>query len=148
MSIAASRRGSDVVIGPSAIPSFWLNALRTHPGLMELITERDEEALKWLTDIRVVNLPLKDTDEGAGRRFHDSGFGTYSLTCPEIKKLVSIPEESASSPGYSLLFYFNAAENPYFSNDVLVKTYFYQPTVDDLGDWSEFSAKSEPRPSR
>ncbi|KAI4526572.1 NAP-domain-containing protein [Schizophyllum commune Loenen D] len=102
--------------GPSAIPSFWLNALRTHPGLMELITERDEEALKWLTDIRVVNLPLKDTDE-------------------EIKKLVSIPEESASSPGYSLLFYFNAAENPYFSNDVLVKTYFYQPTVDDLGDW-------------
>ena len=45
---------------------------------MELITERDEEALKWLTDIRVVNLPLKDTDEGAGRRFRDSGCGTYS----------------------------------------------------------------------
>ncbi|TRM68149.1 hypothetical protein BD626DRAFT_480924 [Schizophyllum amplum] len=102
--------------GPSAIPSFWLNALRTHPGLMELISERDEEALKWLVDIRVVNLPLKDADE-------------------ETKKLLAIPEESASSPGYSLLFYFNAAENPYFSEEVLVKTYFYQSSVDDLGDW-------------
>lgn len=35
------------------MPEFWLTALKNHIGLSELITERDEEALKYLTDLRV-----------------------------------------------------------------------------------------------
>ncbi|KAI9022557.1 hypothetical protein DFJ74DRAFT_670007 [Hyaloraphidium curvatum] len=38
------------------IPQFWLTAMRTHPVLMDLITERDEDALKHLTDIRARDL--------------------------------------------------------------------------------------------
>lgn len=40
-------------IVPSAIPEFWLTALRNHIGLADLITERDEGALKHLLDIRL-----------------------------------------------------------------------------------------------
>lgn len=39
--------------GPKGIPEFWLTALKNHLGLSELITERDEECLKWLTDVRL-----------------------------------------------------------------------------------------------
>ncbi|CAE6440106.1 unnamed protein product [Rhizoctonia solani] len=38
------------------IPDFWLTALRNHDGLADLITEKDEAALKYLTDIRLVYL--------------------------------------------------------------------------------------------
>ncbi|KAL1742187.1 hypothetical protein HDZ31DRAFT_43798 [Schizophyllum fasciatum] len=86
--------------GPAAIPSFWLTALRVHPGYADLITDRDEGAVKWLTDIRIV-----------------------------------IPEDSAKKPGFSLLFYFDAEHNPHFSNEILIKTYFYQEKIGDMGDW-------------
>lgn len=36
------------------VPQFWLTALRNHVELQALITERDEEALAYLTDIRYV----------------------------------------------------------------------------------------------
>lgn len=39
--------------GPKGIPGFWLTALSNHAGISELITERDEEALKSLVDVRV-----------------------------------------------------------------------------------------------
>jgi nucleosome assembly protein 1-like 1 len=39
--------------GPKGIPGFWLTALSNHAGISELITERDEEALKHLIDVRV-----------------------------------------------------------------------------------------------
>lgn len=35
------------------IPEFWLTALRNHIGISELITDRDAEALKSLTDIKL-----------------------------------------------------------------------------------------------
>ncbi|KAK4694972.1 hypothetical protein P7C70_g8643, partial [Phenoliferia sp. Uapishka_3] len=38
---------------PKGIPEFWLTALKNHLGLSDLITERDEEALKFLVDIRL-----------------------------------------------------------------------------------------------
>ncbi|KAJ2557981.1 histone chaperone [Coemansia sp. RSA 1933] len=47
----------------SGIPEFWLTALKNHPNFEELITERDEEALKLLRDIRLVYL-----DESPGFR--------------------------------------------------------------------------------
>lgn len=37
----------------TGIPEFWLTAVRNHVGLGDLITDRDAEALKSLTDIRV-----------------------------------------------------------------------------------------------
>merc|ERR1711939_1087181 len=43
----------EVAKGPKGIPGFWLTALSNHAGISELVTERDEEALKHLIDIRV-----------------------------------------------------------------------------------------------
>lgn len=40
----------------AAIPDFWLTALRNHIGLADLITDRDEAALKHLADIRIAYL--------------------------------------------------------------------------------------------
>lgn len=47
----------------SGIPEFWLTALRNHPGISELITERDAGALKHLIDIRLEY--LNDKVEGS-----------------------------------------------------------------------------------
>jgi len=69
------------------IESFWLTALRNHSGISELVTERDEGALKFLLDVRYSHLEK-----------------------PEL--------------GFKLFFEF--AENPYFENKVLEKTYYYQ----------------------
>lgn len=41
------------ITGPNAIPEFWLTALRNHIGISDLITDRDSEALKHLTDVRL-----------------------------------------------------------------------------------------------
>lgn len=37
----------------TGIPEFWLSAMKNHVSLAELITDRDEPALKALTDIRM-----------------------------------------------------------------------------------------------
>ncbi|KAF8522490.1 nucleosome assembly protein [Hysterangium stoloniferum] len=44
---------SPTITSTPGIPQFWLTALRNHVGLSDLITDRDAEALKYLTDIRV-----------------------------------------------------------------------------------------------
>lgn len=67
------------------IPEFWLSAIKNQFSLAELITDRDEAALKLLTDIRM---------------------------------------EYLDQPGFRLLFEF--AENDFFSNKVITKTYFYR----------------------
>ncbi|WFD22245.1 histone chaperone [Malassezia equina] len=38
---------------PKGVPEFWLTALKNHVALSELITERDEGALRHLTDVRL-----------------------------------------------------------------------------------------------
>ena len=38
---------------PNGIPEFWLSAMKNQLSLAEMITDRDEEALKSLTDIRM-----------------------------------------------------------------------------------------------
>ena len=48
----------------AAIPEFWLTALRNHIGLGDIITERDEGALKHLVDIRIEYLPSTDPKPG------------------------------------------------------------------------------------
>lgn len=66
------------------VPEFWLTALKHHEMIDSIITEKDEEALKYLIDI--TQEPL---DDEAG--------------------------------SFTLKFHFK--ENPYFTNEVLSKTY-------------------------
>ena len=75
------------------IPEFWLSAMK-NSSLAETITDRDEEALKHLTDIRM---------------------------------------EYLDRPGFRLIFEF--AENEFFSNKTVSKTYYYQEENGYGGDF-------------
>ena len=83
---------SDTTI--TGIPEFWLSAMKNQVSLAEMITDRDEEALKHLTDIRM---------------------------------------EYLDRPGFRLIFEF--AENPFFSNKIISKSYFYQEESGYGGDF-------------
>ena len=76
------------------IPEFWLTAMKHLISVADIITVNDEEALKYLVDIKI----------------------TY-------------PEK----PGFELTFEFE--ENPFFTNKILKKTYFYR---DEPGYGGEF----------
>ncbi|CAE6459419.1 unnamed protein product [Rhizoctonia solani] len=52
----AEKNLSDEDKAIKGIPHFWLTVLRNHDGLSDLITEKDEAALEYLTDIRLVYL--------------------------------------------------------------------------------------------
>ncbi|CAK7267933.1 histone chaperone [Sporothrix epigloea] len=78
----------------SGIPEFWLSAMKNQISLAETITDRDEGALKHLTDIRM---------------------------------------EYLDKPGFRLIFEF--AENDYFTNKTISKTYFYQNESGYGGDF-------------
>jgi nucleosome assembly protein 1-like 1 len=71
--------------GIKGIPEFWLSAMKNQISFAEMITDRDEGALKSLTDIRM---------------------------------------EYLDKPGFRLIFEF--AENEYFTNKTITKTYYYQ----------------------
>jgi len=75
------------------IPEFWLSAMK-NSSLAETITDRDEEALKYLTDIRM---------------------------------------EYLDRPGFRLIFEF--AENEFFNNKTISKTYYYQEENGYGGDF-------------
>ncbi|KAF0463402.1 NAP-domain-containing protein [Gigaspora margarita] len=76
------------------IPEFWLTAMKNLITISDNITERDEEALKHLIDIRISYL---------------------------------------ENPGFQLEFEFE--ENKFFSNTLLVKTYYYQDEPGYGGDY-------------
>ncbi|KAL8791408.1 MAG: hypothetical protein Q9213_000024 [Squamulea squamosa] len=78
----------------AGIPEFWLSAMKNQVSLAELITARDEAALKLLTDIRM---------------------------------------EYLEKPGFRLIFEF--AENEFFTNKVITKTYYYQEESGYGGDF-------------
>ncbi|RYP48965.1 hypothetical protein DL768_005237 [Monosporascus sp. mg162] len=78
----------------SGIPEFWLSAMKNQISLAEMITDRDEGALRYLTDIRM---------------------------------------EYLDKPGFRLLFDF--AENEYFTNKTITKTYYYQNESGYGGDF-------------
>ena len=78
----------------AGIPEFWLSAMKNQVSLAELITDRDEEALKFLTDIRM---------------------------------------EYLERPGFRLIFEF--AENEFFTNKIITKTYYYQEESGYGGDF-------------
>lgn len=76
------------------IPEFWLSAMKNQISLAELITQEDEQALKYLTDIRM---------------------------------------EYLEQPGFRLIFEF--ADNEFFSNRAITKTYYYQEESGYGGDF-------------
>lgn len=76
------------------IPEFWLSAMKNQVSLAEMITDRDEAALKDVTDVRM---------------------------------------EYLDKPGFRLIFEF--AENEFFTNKVITKTYFYQNESGYGGDF-------------
>ncbi|KAK1997066.1 nucleosome assembly protein [Colletotrichum falcatum] len=78
----------------SGIPEFWLSAMKNQISLAEMITDRDEVALKHLVDIRM---------------------------------------EYLDKPGFRLIFEF--AENEFFTNKTITKTYFYQNESGYGGDF-------------
>lgn len=78
----------------SGIPEFWLSSMKNQVSLAEMITDRDEGALKHLTDIRM---------------------------------------EYLDKPGFRLIFEF--AENEFFTNKTISKTYFYQNESGYGGDF-------------
>ncbi|GJC88207.1 putative nucleosome assembly protein C364.06 [Colletotrichum liriopes] len=78
----------------SGIPEFWLSAMKNQISLAEMITDRDEAALKHLVDIRM---------------------------------------EYLDKPGFRLIFEF--AENEFFTNKTITKTYFYQNESGYGGDF-------------
>jgi len=51
----------------AGIPQFWLTALCNHPGLAELITDRDSKALEYITDIRYEYLSDSPDSEHGGK---------------------------------------------------------------------------------
>jgi len=84
------------------IPEFWLSAMKNQVSLAEMITDRDEAALKDLTDVQM---------------------------------------EYLDKPGFRLIFQF--AENEYFSNKTISKTYFYQNESGYGGDFIYDHAEGE-----
>jgi nucleosome assembly protein 1-like 1 len=78
----------------SGIPEFWLSAMKNQISLAEMITDRDEGALKALVDIRM---------------------------------------EYLDKPGFRLIFEF--ADNEYFTNKTITKTYYYQNESGYGGDF-------------
>lgn len=76
------------------IPEFWLSAMKNQISLAEMITDRDEQALKHLVDIRM---------------------------------------EYLDKPGFRLIFEF--AENEFFTNKTITKTYYYQNESGYGGDF-------------
>jgi nucleosome assembly protein 1-like 1 len=51
---AVAAESEDAAVG---VPEFWLTALRNHVELAEIITDKDAEVLKHLTDVRLSYLP-------------------------------------------------------------------------------------------
>ena len=82
---AEAAEDADSTESVAGIPEFWLSAMKNQVSLAELITDRDEPALRLLTDIRM---------------------------------------EYLERPGFRLIFDF--AENDFFYNKLITKTYYYQ----------------------
>lgn len=93
-SAPAEEKGDESAEDIKGIPEFWLSAMKNQVSLAEMITEKDEGALKYLTDIRM---------------------------------------EYLDRPGFRLIFEF--AENEYFTNKTITKTYYYQEENGYGGDF-------------
>ena len=96
---------------PKGIPDFWLCALRNHEAIAEQITEKDEEALKYLVDVTCKSLEPVAPEE------------------PE-------EEEEEEARGFTIDFHFEQP-NPFFTNAVLSKSYHMVDEEDPILEFSE-----------
>ncbi|KAF7368665.1 NAP-domain-containing protein [Mycena venus] len=117
---------------PKGIPDFWLTALRNHPGLAELITERDAEALVFLKDVTLEYLPGKGEE---GELFSIVFSSYHAFERPWGDAVVETWGEFAGKPGFTITFHWDADKNPFFENKTLSKTYIYQEEVGYGGDF-------------
>merc|ERR1712088_141667 len=97
------------------IPNFWSTALLNHPILASFVSDEDEEALQFLTNVEV-DLKTREEED----------------TTPEGHKFIK-------SLNHSIVFEFS--ENPYFENKKLVKS-FYQVLEDVVSEGSEIKWKA------
>ncbi|KAF9882967.1 hypothetical protein FE257_004371 [Aspergillus nanangensis] len=88
------KKEEDKETSAAGIPEFWLSAMKNQISLADMITDRDEDALKHLTDIRM---------------------------------------EYLDRPGFRLIFEF--AENEFFTNKTISKTYYYKEENGYGGDF-------------
>lgn len=93
-SAESAPKQADTPENVAGIPEFWLSAMKNQVTLAEMITDRDEAALKHLTDVRM---------------------------------------EYLDKPGFRLIFEF--AQNEFFANKTITKTYFYQNESGYGGDF-------------
>ena len=82
---AEAEKSEESAENVKGIPEFWLSAMKNQDSLAEMITDRDEVALKALTDVQM---------------------------------------EYLDQPGFRLIFEF--ADNEFFTNKTITKTYYYQ----------------------
>ena len=94
---------------PPGVPSFWAGALRAHDLLGNQITEKDEEVLALLIDVRCEELDGKK--EGEGEATADD-------------------EDDESPHGFRITFEFEP--NDFFEGTLLTMTYHMDPEDDGM----------------
>eukprot|EP00184_Porphyridium_aerugineum_P004976 CAMPEP_0184706786 /NCGR_PEP_ID=MMETSP0313-20130426/36936_1 /TAXON_ID=2792 /ORGANISM="Porphyridium aerugineum, Strain SAG 1380-2" /LENGTH=491 /DNA_ID=CAMNT_0027168351 /DNA_START=49 /DNA_END=1524 /DNA_ORIENTATION=+ len=99
------------VVNSGSIPGFWLRAFKNCSVIEGNITEKDAEALEYLTDIRTVN----DLDHESAKK---EGLGL---------------DEAIPIGGDSFALIFEFRENPFFDNKQLSKVYI----MDEEGEGDE-----------
>jgi nucleosome assembly protein 1-like 1 len=101
--------------GSGGIEQFWLMCLKNNPSLNTLVKDRDEECLKYLTDIRCVY-----PERGADAAFAD---------------VLADADTASDFNTFNLELHFR--ENPYFTNSVLVKKYLLKTLLMPVGQEPE-----------
>jgi nucleosome assembly protein 1-like 1 len=98
------------------VPEFWMTAIQNHEGLSGLIEDHDEDALKYLTDIKLeyTGVPFRSPP----RRSSTSSYNSQVVAPSKAN------QPSNVKPGFKLLFYFS--RNPFFYNSLLEKEYIYK----------------------
>ena len=106
---------SDADLG-KGIPEFWRACIMNNDVVSELITEKDDDVLKYLTDIRYELLGSPSPGSEGDQE----------------------DEDDEEEEGFKLYFEFDKA-NPYFDNSVLEKTYRMMDEEEGILEKSEGS---------
>jgi len=104
--VATEKKDEDI----KGIPDFWYKVLLHSEIKSEMIQEEDLECLKYLRNVVIEEFLAKPKTETAAEE--------------EKKEEDEFDIDFKQNPGFKIIFKF--AENPFFSNDTLVKTYYYE----------------------
>jgi nucleosome assembly protein 1-like 1 len=99
---------------PKGIPQFWLGALRAHDVLGQQITEKDEEVLAHLVDVRCEEFGGGSKEAGGGEGGADGGAA----------------DGDDEGNGFRIVFEFEP--NDYFDSTLLTMTYHMDPDDDGM----------------